>query len=162
MPDWITHLAVAWTLCMILGLKYKQFNASNTLIVLIGALLPDIFKISLLSPIIGFDLTNILIPIHLPIGSFIIAGMISLFFKEKKLIFLLLTLGFITHYCLDSLLLDVNGGMHVFYPFYWGQWQFGLISDVDYNISIITAIIALLVYFIIQFIKKEANKIKDY
>ena len=82
MPDWITHIAVAWTICMILGLKYKQFNASNTMIVLVGALLPDIYKLYLLNPHL---LQYILIPIHIPTGSFIIAGMISLFFKEKKM-----------------------------------------------------------------------------
>ncbi len=154
MPDWITHIAVAWTLCMILGLKYKQFTPSNTVIVLVGALVPDFYKLYLLNPDL---LINILKPIHLPIGSFIVAAMLSLFFKERKMIFLFLSLGVVTHYCLDLLLLNVGGGMYLFYPFYWGQWQLGLVSDVSYNITIISIIIALLVYFYIQYIRN-----KDY
>jgi len=45
MPDWIAHVLVAWTCCTLLGFKYKQFNTPNTVIAMIGSLIPDLFKL---------------------------------------------------------------------------------------------------------------------
>lgn len=148
MPDWITHLAVAWTLCTLLSFRYKQFTPANTAIVMVGALIPDIYKTVLVGPYIGMYLYDILRPIHLPVGSFIIGGMISLFFRERKIIFLFLALGIVTHYALDLLLKTVSGGIILFYPFYWGQWQFNLVANDDYHISILALAIALVVYVV--------------
>jgi hypothetical protein len=52
-----------------------------------GALIPDIFKIYLVLELIGIQAQFFLTPIHLPLGSILIAGIISLFFAERKLIF---------------------------------------------------------------------------
>lgn len=111
MPDWITHIAAAYILCTILGFKYKQFNTSNTVIAMVGALIPDIIKINIILNYLGYNFWNLLTPIHLPIGSFIIAGMISLLFEEKKTVFLFLSLGVVTHYALDVLM--VGSGMYL-------------------------------------------------
>ncbi|HML06468.1 MAG TPA: hypothetical protein VK426_11890, partial [Methanobacterium sp.] len=86
MPDWVAHVLVAWTLCTILGFKYKQFNTPNTVIVMIGALLPDIFKIVIPLQYSGIYIADFINPIHLPIGSLIIASIIALFFKERKMV----------------------------------------------------------------------------
>ena len=87
MPDWVVHVLVAWTLCTILGFKYKQFNTPNTVIAMIGSLLPDIFKIIIPLQYLGVYIGNFIYPIHLPIGSLIIASIITLFLKKEKLCF---------------------------------------------------------------------------
>jgi hypothetical protein len=144
MPDWITHVLVAWTLTTILGFRFKQFSQSNSAIVILGALIPDIYKIYLLFDVVGLQL--ILIPIHLPVFSLLLGGLITLLFERKKLIFSLLTLGIFTHYALDMLLF--SEGIAILYPFSPIKWQIGIISVTDYNITILSIIVAILVYFI--------------
>ena len=79
MPDWVTHIAVAWTLCRVLSFKFKEFNSANTLIVITGALIPDISKVALGLRLFGID-SDYFATIHVPAGSFIVAGILSLFF----------------------------------------------------------------------------------
>lgn len=148
MPDWITHILVAWTSCRLLGFKYKQFNAENTVIVMIGSLIPDIFKIYIPLELLGIYTQNLIMPIHLPIGSLIMASIISLFFKEKKIIFMFLIFGVFTHFALDSLLTYVSGGMLLLFPFSWQTWQLRIIPLDDYNTMILAMFIAVFVYFI--------------
>ena len=144
MPDWITHILVAWTLTTILGFRFKQFNQSNAAIVMLGALIPDIYKITLLLNSFGINLYNFLTPIHLPIGSMFIAALFSLFFINRKSIFLFLIMGIATHYALDLLLF--GGGMAIFYPLNPSKFQIGIISTVDFNITVISIITAFFVY----------------
>ena len=125
MPDWITHIAVAWTICTLLGFKYKEFNSSNTVIAMIGSLIPDIYKIGIITEIFGVNIYTYITPLHLPIGSIIIGAIISQFFSEKKTVFFFLFIGIITHYILDLLLISFGGGIALFYPFYWEKWQIG-------------------------------------
>ena len=148
MPDWVAHVLVAWTLCTILGFKYKQFNTPNTVIVMIGSLLPDIFKIVIPLQYSGIYIADFINPIHLPIGSLIIASIIALFFKERKMVFLFLIFGFLTHYILDFFLINLAGGMSLFFPLSWEKFEFGIIPVDDYNITAITILIALGVYII--------------
>jgi LexA-binding, inner membrane-associated putative hydrolase len=160
MPDWITHIVVAWTLCRILSFKFKEFNSSNTMIVIAGALIPDLAKIVLGLKLIGIDAFEYLAPIHLPTGSFIIAGIISLFFPEKKKTFLFLGLGVLTHYSLDLILEHVSGGIYLFYPFSWWQWQLEYTNSSDYMVTALALCIAGLVYLIgreIDRVPKKSN-----
>jgi hypothetical protein len=53
MPDWVTHILVAWTLCRILRFKFDEFNSANTMLVITGGLIPDLAKIVLGSKFIG-------------------------------------------------------------------------------------------------------------
>lgn len=148
MPDWITHIAVAYILCTILGFKFREFNTSNTVLAMVGAVIPDFIKVGIITEYMGFGVWDFIAPIHLPIGSFIIAAMLSLLFKEKKTVFLFLSLGVVTHYGLDLLLRNVSGGIYLFYPLYWGQWQLGLVATDDFTISIIALMVAVFVYII--------------
>ncbi len=148
MPDWITHILVAWTACTLLSFKFKQFNAENTVIVMIGSLIPDIFKIYIPLELLGFYTQDFIMPLHLPIGSLIMAAIISLFFKEKKTIFMFLILGVFTHFALDSLLTYVSGGMLLLFPFSWETWQLRIIPVDDYNTMILALFIAVFVYVI--------------
>ena len=77
MPDWVTHIAVAWTLCRILSFRYREFNTTNTMIVIAGALIPDISKIALGLSWIDIDATKYLATIYTSSGSIIVAGIIS-------------------------------------------------------------------------------------
>jgi hypothetical protein len=149
MPDWLTHIVVAWSLCTIIGFRYKEFNPGNTAIVMLGALLPDAVKLAIpIQFLTGYDLSVLLTTIHMPVGSFILAAMLSLLFKEKRSIFLFLLLGILTHFGLDLLMGFYSGGIYLLYPLYWNQWQIGLISTVDYKISLLAIIIAIYVYLI--------------
>lgn len=148
MPDWITHIAVAYTVCTIIGFKYKQFNPSNTAIAMVGALVPDIFKIGIIFEFLGLSIYDYLTPLHLPVGSLIMGGIISLFFQEKKTVFLFLVIGIITHYALDLLLISLGNGITLFFPFYWGQYQLELVANDDFKISILAVAVAFMVYVI--------------
>ena len=156
MPDWITHVLVAWSLATLLGFRFKQFNQPNVAIVMLGALIPDIFKITLISSSFGINLNSFLTPIHLPIGSLLIGAIISLFFVKRKLIFLFLALGIGTHYALD--LLMFSGGMEIFYPFSTLKFQIGIISVTDINASVLSIILASIVFLVYKkFDKNNSN-----
>ena len=144
----MTHILVAFTLCTILGIRYTQFNTANTVLVMIGAVLPDLVKVGMLADWLGYGIWDYLWPIHLPVGSVIIAGMISLLFKEKKMAFLFFVLGIGTHFALDLLLYNVSGGIALFYPFYWGEWQLDLVTTDSYYTTIIALIFALFAYLL--------------
>jgi len=148
MPDWVTHIAVAWTLCRILRFKFDEFNNANTMLVIAGALIPDIAKIALVFKFIGIDASDYFAILHIPSGSIIVTGIISLFFPEKKKAFLFLGFGVLTHYCLDLILEHVSGGIYLFYPFNWFQWQLEVTNSSDYLITLLALCIAGLVYLI--------------
>jgi hypothetical protein len=153
MPDWTTHVLVAWSFATILGFRFKQFSQKNVAIVMLGALIPDIYKLNLVLDSFGFNVQSFLTPIHLPIGSLLIAAIISLFFIEKRLIFLFLAIGIGTHYVLDLLLF--SGGMEIFYPFSTLKFQIGIISVTDYNITILSIILASIVFLVYKKFNKN-------
>lgn len=160
MPDWVTHIAVAWTICRILSFKYEDFNAANTMIVITGALIPDFSKVILVFKMLSVDLSEYLSIIHIPTGSVIVAGMLSMLFPDKKKTFLFLGLGILTHYCLDMLLEHVSGGIYLLFPFNWWQWQLEITNSSDYWVTLLALCIAGLVYLIGKEIdrKKIANQ----
>ncbi len=146
MPDWITHVLVAWTLATLLGFKFKEFSQRNAAIVILGALIPDLYKIYLLMPLIGDQILNFVLPVHMPIGSLLIAGIISLFFTEIRKAFFFLILGISTHYILDLLL--ISSGLELLYPISLFRFQIGIITVYDYHITILSIFMAFIVYII--------------
>jgi hypothetical protein len=149
MPDWLTHILVVWSLCTILGFRYKEFTSENTAIAMLGALLPDTVKIAIpLQFLSGYDLSVLVATLHTPLGSMLLAAMLCLLFKDKKTIFLFLFLGILTHFALDLLMSYYSGGIYLIYPFSWTQWQIGLISTVDYKISLLAVVISVYVYLV--------------
>ena len=157
MPDWVTHIAVAWTLCRVLSFKFKEFNAANTLIVITGALIPDISKVVIGLRLLGIDASDYFATIHLPTGSILVAGIISILFPEKKKAFLFLGLGILTHYILDSLLEHVSGGIYLLFPLSWWQWQLEITNSSDYWITLLAVSIAGLVYLIGREVDKNSD-----
>ncbi|MEN6592580.1 MAG: hypothetical protein ABFC12_04980, partial [Methanobacterium sp.] len=120
---------------------------------------PDAIKVSILSDLMGYDLWNYIYVFHLPIGTFILAGIASLFFREKKTAFLFLSLGIVTHYAMDLLLIQVGYGMCLFYPVSWMGFTLNRVPSDDYYITIVALVIALVVYLVSDWI--ETTHVKN-
>ena len=157
MPDWMVHVAVAWSLCRILRLRYGEFNQANTVLVMVGSIFPDAIKASILGELMGFDLWNYIYALHLPVGSFLLAGIASLIFQEKRKAFLFLSLGIVTHYLMDLLLIQVGYGMSLFYPLNWMGFTLNLVPNDDYYITIVAIIVALVIYLVTNWIESRNN-----
>lgn len=155
MPDWVTHVAVAWTLCRLLRFKYSDFNPPNTALVMVGSVVPDLVKMGILFDLAGLDWWDPIQVLHLPIGSLLIAGIAALFFREKKTAFIFLSLGIVTHYCLDLLLKQVADGIYIFYPLSWTGFHLDVVNSGDYIITIVALIIATAVYLISNMVEKK-------
>ncbi len=155
MPDWVVHVAVAWSLCRILRFKYPQFNQPNTVLVMVGSVFPDALKVSILFELMGQDWWDYIYVVHLPIGSFLLAGIASLLFQKKKEAFLFLSLGIITHYALDLLLIQMGYGMYLFYPASWMGFTMNLVPNDDYYITIVALIIAIVVYVLSEWKERK-------
>lgn len=154
MPDWIVHIAVAWTLCRLLRFKYPQFNTGNTALALIGSILPDVAKLGTVIQ----SLQLYFFSIHTPLISLVLAGLISLVFKEKKTAFLFLSFGILTHYLLDSLL--IGEGIYFFFPISWVSFQLNIVSTTDYYIDIIALILALIVYLASKWYERNQRSVE--
>jgi hypothetical protein len=158
MPDWLAHVLFAYILCSILGLKFRVFNRENTAVVMIGALLPDIVKVGLGFDLIGVEVWDFIAPLHTPVGSLFVAALISVFFYETGIVLLLLISGFTTHYLLDLLLGHVSGGMCLFFPFSWHEYQLGVIHSDNYGVALILTCVAAFV-FVVQ--NRKIGKPRD-
>jgi membrane-bound metal-dependent hydrolase YbcI (DUF457 family) len=149
MADWLTHSLVGW----ITGTTTKQDIA----LVVVGSLLPDLVKISLMFNWLGVDDSQFFEPLHTPIGAFLIAGIIALCFQEPKKTVLPLGIGILTHFILDFFLVHVHGGMKLLFPFSWEGWQIYLYRSDDYWVTIGAILLALLVYALYWYKKKQKN-----
>lgn len=156
-PDWIVHICVAYLVCRILYFKYPLFNPANTILAMVGALLPDIFKLQIIFSQFGIDLVDFLPVFHIPITSFIMAGIISLFFENKKIAFLFLVIGAISHFFIDSLTVTVGEGIYLFFPFSWQSFHTDLIPPDDYWITLSILVLTFFVYVLGLWSKKHQN-----
>lgn len=154
MPDWIVHIAVAWTLCRLLRFKYPQFNTGNTALAMVGSIIPDAAKLGTVIQ----SLQQYYFAIHTPLISLLLAGLISLLFKEKKTAFLFLSFGILTHYLLDLLL--IGEGIYFFFPISWVSFQLNIVSTTDYYIDIIALILALIVYLASKWYERNQRSIE--
>ena len=67
-------------------------------LIVIGALVPDISKITIVfDGIFNINTLALFYPIHTPLGSLLIIGILSLFFHDYKKTLLLLGIGVTTH-----------------------------------------------------------------
>jgi hypothetical protein len=159
MPDWLAHVLFAYILCSVLGLKYNVFaNKENTALVMVGALIPDLVKIGLGFDLLGIAMWDFVAPLHTPIGSVLSAGLIALLFSEVFIVFALLVVGFTTHFVLDLLLGHVSGGMLLFFPVSWQEYQLGLIHADNYSVALILLVFAAFL-FVLQ--NRKIGKPKD-
>ena len=153
MPDWFSHTLIGW----ITGKTIKIDIA----LVVVGALLPDLAKINLIFFWLEMKHTIFFNPLHTPIGAVLIAGIITLLFKDVKKAFIPLGIGIFTHFLLDFLLINASGGMNLLFPFSWDEWQLQIIRSDDYRITILLITTALIVYFLYFYYEKRKTENKQ-
>ncbi len=142
MPDWTTHVIAGW----LTGKAIKR----DVTIVVVGSLLPDVFKIQLLFDFLKIDTHGFFDPLHTPIGTILVALLISLLFEMHKLAFFLLLVGASTHYFLDFFLIHVSDGIRLFFPLSWKGYQIHAISSGNYWVTMIAVALAIIFYFLFK------------
>ena len=149
MPDWFTHTLVGW----IIGKTLKMDIA----LIVVGSLIPDLYKITIAFTLLRIDTHNFLEPLHMPAGAFLIGAIFSLFFINSKKAFIFLSIGILSHFILDFFLVHVFGGMKLLFPFSWEEWQIYIIRSDEYLMTLV-AIIAAVIVYVIYWYKEEKKK----
>ncbi|MGZ4853371.1 MAG: metal-dependent hydrolase [Halobacteriota archaeon] len=142
------HVAFVFIVCALLALKWPVFGGRNTVLVMIGALLPDLFKFYLPLQLIGVNAVDVLALFHIPVGTLLVCGLCALLFEAgtRKRVFLLFAFGMVTHYALDVLLISVTGGLMLGYPLSWEMWQLDVVRPNNWLGTTILVAAAFLVY----------------
>lgn len=153
MPDLLTHAIVGW----IIGKTTKM----KVGLVVIGSLIPDLMRITLAFEWFDVNHQNLFDPLGTPIGTFLIGGLIALFFEDVKKAFMALGIGIISHFILDLLLIQ-PGGIKFLFPFSWEELSYyNLIYAGDYQVTIIAVLAAILIYIIYFYHDKRKNQKKQ-
>ncbi|MBD3189763.1 MAG: hypothetical protein GF308_03925 [Candidatus Heimdallarchaeota archaeon] len=164
MPDWVTHIITTWLIYQLLArFKILKKNRYNEIILLFGAILPDINRLALigevLQPLLLFYTNEqtyyFFLVIHTPIGSLLIAGIIAQIFEKRKETFLYLVGGITSHLMLDMLLTSINKGVYFLFPFSFQPFQLKLLNSMDMSYMIIT----ITIFLCTLFYQKAKNKI---
>lgn len=144
----MAHIAFAYILCAILAVRWPVFGGRNTVLVMIGAVLPDIFKLYLPLQLLGIYAQDSFQLFHMPVGTLLVCGLGALLFEggTRMRVFLLFTFGMATHYALDGLLIHESGGLMLLYPLSWGAWQLQLVRPDNWLGTTILVAAAVLVY----------------
>ena len=146
MPDLITHSLFVY--------PAKKWFPAGILFLLIGSILPDLLGRSLGvfisdSSIVGWYQTVI----HTPLALLLFIYSVSFFFpeKERKKVFLFLSLGTASHLFLDLFQKNFGPGYLWFFPFSFKSFQIPLIWP-DESIFLIPAfaILNLIIFFTLK------------
>jgi len=150
--DWMAHVAFAFILCALLALKWPVFGGRNTVLVMIGALMPDIFKLYFPLQVIGVYAQDSLALFHIPIGTALVCALCALLFEEgiRVRVFLLFALGIVTHYALDVILINVSGGLMLLNPLSWNAWHLDLVRPDNWLGTTILVAAAILVWLVLK------------
>lgn len=147
MPDWLAHIVFAFVLTVVLGMKFDIFKENRYVaLVMVGSLVPDLFKITILFDWMGYEVGEFLAPLHTPVGALLSAGIISMLFYGMVTVFSLLVVGVASHFALDLLLGHVSGGMLMLFPLSWEGYQLGLIQSNNYWITLTLVMIAVILF----------------
>jgi len=166
MPDWLAHVLFAYVMCWVVSLRFNVFGNAKTGVVLLGALLPDVVKINLLFQLLGLDVWDFIAVLHTPVGSLLLAALLSLFFNRPGEVFPLFLFGSATHFFLDFLLIRLGGGLLFFFPFSWTGYQLEIIQIDNYSIALILVFISVIIiknplrkgYKILKLCKRSSSK----
>ena len=137
MPDWITHILLAFVLADLLGQRKS--------LVLIGAVLPDVliapFVLFRGAPELAYAFYSIF---HTPFASLTLAASASSAFKKQWKAFSLLALGVASHFALD--IFQAPGGYQLLWPLSTAGFGF----DLFYSDSLFlpAAVLALFIAYL--------------
>ncbi len=145
MPDWLAHVLFAYVLCWVVSFRFNVWGNANTGVVLVGVLLPDVVKVNLGFQLVGLDVWDFIAVLHTPVGTLLLAALLSLFFNKPGEVFPLFLFGSATHFFLDFLLIRLGGGLLFFFPFSWTGYQLGLIPVDNYSIALILVFISVII-----------------
>ena len=148
MADLLTHVLVAYILATLCSFRYDWITPRMVTIAMMGALIPDMSRLSLLidgervSELLGIPFTWF--GFHTVGGAFlaIFVGVVLARHEYRKRVFLLLTLGVVSHLLLDAFLYKPSG---VTAPMFWpfltnGQPIPGLYLSTDRWPAIVSVI----------------------
>lgn len=115
MADVLTHVLVGYLLGTLLALRYDWLDERFVTVVMLGALLPDLTKVSLVvddalvEGALGVPFSWF--AIHTPAGSLVACAVGALLVGDgyRRRVFALLAIGAVSHHVLDALLLSVTG-----------------------------------------------------
>jgi hypothetical protein len=80
----MAHIAFAFILCALLALRWPVFGGRNTVLVMIGAILPDIFKLYIPLQLFHIYAQDSLMLFHIPIGTLLVCGLCALLFEGER------------------------------------------------------------------------------
>lgn len=155
MPDWITHIAVAYLITLLFGIRrYRS-------LVLFGALIPDISKSFIPFLILGFDdgnLNNFFAPFHTVFGVLLTSALTSTFFKLqwRRACFLIL-IGAGSHLLLDILVWPYGSKIWSFWPLLTIQGEVGFIWPDSILPAVISSLICVIVLSAKKILRRKAE-----
>lgn len=112
MTEILTHVLAGYILGTVLSFRIDWLDRRFVTVVMLGSVLPDLTKVSLIVPSATVQETLGLpfswFVLHTPFGTTITAGMTALLVESayQKRVFALLLTGGATHFVLDSLLIN--------------------------------------------------------
>lgn len=127
-------------------------------LVLMGSILPDFSKIDLAFGVAGMDIQNMVDPLHTPIGSILVAGLLSLLFQNCSKAFMLLVIGAGTHLLLDTMESQIAGGIMLLFPLSWNRYSLAILPNDDWRVGAILLAAMLAVVAVLRILKKVCRK----
>lgn len=124
MTDILTHVLTGYVLGTLLSFRYDWLRAHYVTVTMVGAILPDLTKVSLAIPsnavgaFLGVDFDWF--ALHTPFGAILTAGIGAILVDDdhRRRAFALLLAGAATHFLLDALLMSPSRFSYVLlWPF---------------------------------------------
>jgi hypothetical protein len=155
MPDWLSHVLLGLVICEIFNIRKKS-------LVLIGAVLPDILRLSKLLTFFPVDSSStykIFFPLHTPIGSLVLACLVALLFDYKYVAAVwLLSIGWISHFFLDVFQRHLGFGENLlFFPLSWNNLELGVVAINQFYYVLIPLIVAYLIVRAVWHVRQSKN-----
>lgn len=138
MPDILTHVLVGYVLGTLLAMYYDRLSSAHVTLVMLGAVTPDLTKISLVIPSSVMEATLGLpfdwSAFHVFGGNLVVLllGTLLVIPEHRKQVFLLLAVGAVSHLTLDLLLINVSGYA---YPVLWPLTEYSPPAGMLYRSS---------------------------
>lgn len=158
MPEWLTHVIFACLVFKLCSLRYRSLDGADMALVLMGSILPDFSKIDLAFGVAGMDIQNMVNPLHTPIGSILVAGLLSLLFQNCLKAFMLLVIGACTHLLLDTMESQIAGGIMLLFPLSWNKYSLAILPNDDLRVGGILLAAMLAVVTVLRILKKVCRK----